>query len=72
MEAITARLQQLQEIESTMHSERIAVIARREKEDRELQSTRLQEDDEWYKRMEARDGEEDVSECLIILVYETD
>ena len=52
-----------------MHSERTSVIARREKEDHELQNTRRQEDDEWNKRMEARDSEEDVSNILIIRVY---
>lgn len=71
MEVITARLQQLEEIESTMHAERISVIADRKKEDNETQNTRLREDDAWNKRMEARDREEDVSKSLVIRIHLT-
>ena len=59
MDVITARLEELQNIENTMNSERIAVIARRKDEDHQLQTRRLREDEEWNNQMQARDREED-------------
>ena len=55
------RLQQLGDVEIVLRSDRTALLARRQQEDRDIQAKRDQEDSLRSKQLEVRDREEDVS-----------
>ena len=63
MDAINARLQQLEDLEIALLAEREHIVNFRAKEDQAIVGTRAKEDEEWKKRIVARDSEEDVSTC---------
>ena len=61
MEAINARLKELEDFETNVYLERYAMFQRRSREDEDLQIRRQREDLEFRVALERRDDEEDVS-----------
>lgn len=68
MEAINARLKQLEALETNLYLRRQTIIQIREREDEKLQLRRQEEDQDYLRSLQDRDQEEDVR--ILVFFYQ--
>lgn len=68
MEAINARLKQLEALETNLYLRRQTIIQIREREDEKLQLRRQEEDQDYLRSLQDRDQEEDVR--ILVFLYQ--